>query len=88
MPIARCMGRQQKRGEQMREKTIVQAQDEIKILDEISVGLSDTLRAGYDQLRASSPAVRRSGGDIEVEARLHNMRLSALDALEEVGRRG
>ena len=43
---------------------------------------------GHRVLRANSPAVRRSGGDIEVEARLHNMRLSALDALEEVGRRG
>ena len=72
----------------MRDKTIVQAQDEIKILDKISDGLSDTLRAGYDQLRTNSPAVRRSGGDIEVEARLHNIRLSALDALEEVARRG
>ena len=72
----------------MRDKTIVQAQDEIETLDKISVLLSDTLRAGYERLRANSPAVRRSGGDIEVEARLHNMRLSALDALEEVGRRG
>jgi transcription elongation GreA/GreB family factor len=54
----------------------------------ISVQLRDTLRAGYQQLRANSPAVRRSGGDIEVEARLHNMRLSALDALDEAARRG
>ena len=88
IPIARCGGPQQPRGKPMRDKTIVQAQDEIETLDKISVLLSDTLRAGYERLRANSPAVRRSGGDIEVEARLHNMRLSALDALEEVGRRG
>src|SRR5262249_40938708 len=70
-PVARCVGPQHPRDKPMRDKTIVQAQDEIKILDKISVGLSDTLRAGYDQLRADSPAVRRSGGDIKVEARLH-----------------
>jgi hypothetical protein len=72
----------------MRDITIVQAEDEIEILDKISDNLSDTLRAGYNHLRANSPAIRHSGGDIEIEAKLHNISLRLLDALEEVGRRG
>jgi hypothetical protein len=41
----------------MRDKTIVQAQDEIDLLDKIGVQLSDTLRAGHEQLRANSPTL-------------------------------
>ncbi|WP_456624416.1 hypothetical protein, partial [Bradyrhizobium sp. P5_C12] len=72
----------------MRELTRTQATTEIQILDRISDGLRDALRQNYDDLRANSPAVTRSGGDIEFAAKLHNIRLSLNEALEEVGRRG
>jgi hypothetical protein len=48
----------------MRDITIMQAEDEVEVLDKISDDLSDTLRAGYDHLRANNPAVRRSGAGV------------------------
>lgn len=72
----------------MRELTLVQAADEIQILDRVSNGLRNALRQNYEDLRTNSPAVTRPGRDIEFAARLHNIRLSLNEALEEVGRRG
>lgn len=72
----------------MREVTIAQAREEIKVLDQVSVGIQDALRKNYDHLRANSPAVVSSGGDVELAARLHNIQLSLNEALEEVARRG
>jgi hypothetical protein len=72
----------------MRELTRTQATNEIQVLDKISDGLRDALRQNYDDLRANNPAVTRSGGDIEIAAKLHNIKLSLNEALEEVGRRG
>src|SRR5437016_4956385 len=72
----------------MREITIVQATDEIEILDRVSTGLREAIRKGYEHLRASSPARGNYRGDIEHAAKLHNISLSLNQALEEVGRRG
>jgi hypothetical protein len=72
----------------MRELTLVQAEDEIKVLDKITASLHDALRKNYDDLRSNNPAVAHTGDDIEVSARLHNIRVSLNEALEEVARRG
>ena len=40
----------------MRDITIVQAGDEIKVLDRVSGGLAAAIRQGYEDLRANNPA--------------------------------
>jgi hypothetical protein len=72
----------------MRQLTIVQATDEIALLDKISAGLHEAIRRNYAELRANNPAVNSAGGDIEIAAKLHNNSLGLTEALEEVGRRG
>ncbi len=72
----------------MRELTKDQAREEIEILDTISGFLSSALRENYNTLRNANPAARSSQGDVEFEARLHNIRRNLNEALEEVGRRG
>jgi hypothetical protein len=42
----------------MRDITIVQAKDEIKILDAVSDGLRAALPRNYDTLRENSPATK------------------------------
>lgn len=56
----------------MREVTIVQATDEIALLDKVSAGLQEAIRRNYDELRANNPAVNSGGGDIEIAAKIHN----------------
>ena len=73
----------------MRDKTIKQAQDEIQVLDSVSVALRQALRSNYDSLQSANPA-RKQGyeGDIEIAAAIHNNRVGLTEALEEVARRG
>jgi hypothetical protein len=72
----------------MREITIGQAEDEIKILDKVSIGLHEALGRSYDDLRANSPAVKPPSEDFEIAAKLHNIKRSLTEALEEVGKHG
>jgi hypothetical protein len=72
----------------MRDKTIVQAKDEVQHLDKVSVSLQEALRQNYDELRDSRQALRGTRGDIELAAGLHNNKVSMTQALEEIGRRG
>ena len=43
----------------MRDKTIVQAKDEINHLDKVSASLQEALRTNYDELRDSRQALER-----------------------------
>src|SRR4051812_34192292 len=71
----------------MREVTIQQGTQEIKILDVLGDALQETIRSNYASLRR--PLTQDSyNDDMEAKASLHNIRVSLNNAFEEVGRRG
>lgn len=72
----------------MRDITIKQAKGEVEVLDEVSASLAEAIRRFYDEVRANNPRFGSHSTDIEIATDLHNRRLSQVDALEEIGRRG
>lgn len=72
----------------MREVTAKQAKDEVEVLDRVSASLERAIRSSYEQIQAENPRFGGYRGDIELAANLHNSRLSQVEALEEIARRG
>ena len=72
----------------MRDLTVRQAKIEIEVLDQVRASLEEAIRNSYQQIRANNPRFGVQGGDIELAAGLHNVRLSQTNALEEIARRG
>jgi hypothetical protein len=72
----------------MRKVTAKQATAEVEVLDQVSASLEKAIRSSYEQIQADNPRFGGQRGDIEFAANLHNRRLSQVEALEEIARRG
>jgi hypothetical protein len=72
----------------MRPETEKQAKAEIEQIDQIQARLEQAIRESYEAIRTQNPRIPGYRGDIEMGVSLHNQRLSQVNALEEIRRRG